>query len=175
MKTKIKLSLVALTAFFCSQSFSQYARPSLSIGGELGIPTGDLNATQKIGVGGSVKAAFPVAPDLDITASAGYISFSGNVIGDVKRSALNFIPIKAGVRYRFVPHGFYLEPQLGYTSINTPGLSNSATGGFTYAANAGYFIGRNLDISARYEGVSKKGSQGNLPFAGFRLAYNFSL
>ncbi len=174
MNKTIKLSLATLAIFFCSQSFSQYARPTLSIGAELGIPTGDLNAYQKIGVGGSAKAAFPVASDLDITASAGYISFSGDEAGSFKYPALNFIPIKVGVRYRFVPKGFYLEPQLGYTSINSSGTT-TAKGGFTYAANAGYFIGRNFDISARYEGVSKKGSQGNLPFVGFRLAYNFSL
>jgi len=175
MNTKIKFSLVALSVFFCSQSFGQTARPSLSIGAELGIPTGDLNASQKIGIGGSVKAAFPVTSDLDITASVGIISFSGDEVGTVKNPALNFIPIKAGVRYRFVPHGFYLEPQLGYTSINTPNSNGSATGGFTYAANAGYFLTPNLDLSARYEGVSKKGSQGNLAHVGLRLAYNFSL
>lgn len=175
MNTKIKFSLVALLAFFGTQSFSQYARPSLSLGVELGIPTGDLNGTQKIGIGGSAKAAFPVASDLDLTVSAGYISFSGDEIGSFKYPALNFIPIKAGVRYRFAPHGFYLEPQLGYTSINTPGSSTSGKGGFTYAANAGYFFTRNWDISARFEGVSKKGNQGNLAHVGLRLAYNFSL
>ncbi len=51
----------------------------------------------------------------------------------------NFIPVKIGARYRFVPGGFYFEPQLGYTSINSPG-STKASGGFTYAANAGYMF-----------------------------------
>ncbi len=173
MKTKIKLSLVAITTFICSQSFGQ-GRPSLSIGAELGIPAGTLNSTQKIGIGGSAKVAFPVGPDLDITGSAGFISYSGDVNGGVKRPALNFIPIKAGARYRFVPGGFYLEPQLGYTSINTPNSNGSASGGFTYAANLGYIINRSLDISGRYEAVSLKNNV-NYPQIGFRLAYSFGL
>jgi hypothetical protein len=173
MKATIKLGLTTVSIFFCTQSFSQYARPSLSLGAELGVPAGTLNATQKTGIGGSAKAAFPVGSDLDITVSAGYISFSGDIRGDIKLPVKNFIPLKAGVRYRFVPGGFYLEPQLGYTSINAPG-SNGASGGFTYAANAGYIINKNWDISGRYEAVSLKNNV-NYPYIGFRLAYSFSL
>src|SRR5690349_2657626 len=100
MKNKIIASLIALTAVCCSQSFAQ-GRPSLNIGAELGIPVGDLNAGQKIGVGGSLKAAFPVFTGGDFTLSAGYISFSGDEYNGpgqttIKAPALNFIPIKAG-------------------------------------------------------------------------------
>jgi hypothetical protein len=178
MKRTFKLGIVAISAFISSASFGQSSvgRPSISIGAEIGVPAGDLNASRKIGVGGTAKAAFPVANDLDLTLQAGYISFSGDetTVGNttIKGPALNFIPIKAGVRYRFVPGGFYLEPQLGYTSLSTPGESSS-TGGFTYAANAGYMFGKNWDVSARYEAVSRKNQ--NLPFVGFRLGYSFNL
>jgi hypothetical protein len=172
MNRIIKVSLVCIAAFLSSHVFSQ-GRPSLSIGAELGVPAGTLNATQKIGIGGSAKAAFPVGSDLDITVSAGYLSYSGDESGNTKLPAKNFIPIKAGARYHFVPSGFYFEPQLGYTSINTPGTSG-ATGGFTYAANAGYIINRNWDISGRYEAVSLKNNV-TYPQVVFRLAYSFKL
>jgi hypothetical protein len=172
MKMKIRFTLIVFTAFIFSHTLGQ-GRPSLSLGAELGVPAGTLNTTQKIGVGGSAKVAFPVGSDLDITASAGYISYSGDEVGNTKRPAMNFIPIKAGARYRFVPSGFYIEPQLGYTSVNSPG-SSGATGGFTYAANAGYIINRNWDISGRYEAISLKNNI-NYPQVVFRLAYSFGL
>ena len=175
----IKMSLVAIACVVGMQSFAQ-GRPSLSIGAELGIPVGDLNLTQKIGIGGSAKFALPVATGTDLTLSAGYMSFSGdeyNAPGNllIKRPALNFIPIKAGVRFKVQPaSGFYLEPQLGYTSVNTPNSNTTASGGFTYAANAGYMFSKQVDLSARYEGVSLKNNV-NFNFVGARLAYNFSL
>ncbi len=177
MKIKLKISLIILSAFLFNQSFSQTkGRPSLGIGVDFGIPAGKLNTTQKIGVGGTAKAAFPVTTNGDFTLSAGYISFSGDEYKEgsqtIKSAALNTIPIKAGFRYKFTPQGFYLEPQLGYTSLSTPGGS-SAKGGFTYAANVGYFLGSNFDVSARYEAINKEG--GNLPFVGLRLGYNFNL
>ncbi len=177
MKNKIVVSLVVLSVFVCTQTMAQ-GRPSLSVGAELGIPVGDLDKTQKIGVGGSLKAAFPIFEGGAFTLSGGYIAFSGdeNTTSNgtiIKRPALNFIPIKAGLRYMLTPAGFYMEPQLGYTSINTKSENTSATGGFTYAYNIGYMLNRQIDISTRYEGVSRKNS--NLNHIGFRLAYNFGL
>lgn len=169
-------------ALFCLMTATQTnaqskGRPTLGVGFEVGVPAGDLNATQKIGIGGTAKLALPVAAGTAITLTSGYISFSGDeytIAGaTIKRPAMNFIPIKVGVRYQFVPNGFYLEPQLGYTSIGTSNSNTSATGGFTYAANAGFLINNQWDLSARYEAVSRKGN--NLPFLGFRLGYNFSL
>jgi hypothetical protein len=175
---KIKITIVAIAALLSVESFAQ-GRPSLSIGAELGVPSGDLDETRKIGIGGTAKLAVPIGGGTALTLTSGLISFSGdefrNVLGQtIKLKALNFIPIKAGVRHQFVPGGFYLEPQLGYTSINTPDSQGSASGGFTYAANAGYMFNNKVDLSARYEGISAKNDV-TLPFIGFRLAYNFSL
>jgi hypothetical protein len=174
---KIKITILAIGALLSIQSFGQ-GRPSLSIGAELGVPQGDLDKGYKIGVGGTAKLAVPIGGGTNLTLTSGLISFSGDetTVGGItfKNKALNFIPIKAGVRHQFVPGGFYLEPQLGYTSINTPDSQGSASGGFTYAANAGFMINNSLDISARYEGISGKNDT-NLPFIGARLAYNFKL
>lgn len=170
MKKILFCMLIAGMAVSVAQA--QVGRPSLGIGLEVGVPTGDLDLSQKIGIGGSADFDFNVGAGTALTLSAGYISFSGDEIANnVKLPAVNFIPIKAGVRYFVVPSLIYLEPQLGYTSISTPN-SSSATGGFTYAAKAGVrFSG--FDVSARYEGVSRNNE--NLNFIGLRLGYNFSL
>jgi hypothetical protein len=175
----IKLFLMVLACVVTASAYSQFSRVGLSIGADLGIPAGALNTTQKIGVGGTAKLAFPVAHDLDITLTSGLINFSGDEVntgnGMIKRPSLNFIPVKLGTRFRVAPGSFYIEPQLGYTAISTPNSNTSATGGFTYAANAGFFLGSSFDISGRYEAVSLKNNAGNYPFLGARLAYNFKL
>lgn len=160
------LSLVA------TKSNAQVGRNTLGVGFEVGVPMSDLNKTQKIGIGGTAEFAHYIGAATALTLTAGYISFSGDEISSFKYPAINFIPIKAGIRYAIAP-SLYLEPQLGYTSINTPNSNTKATGGFTYAAKAGYMITPSLDLSARYEGISKENS--NLNFLGFRLGYNFNL
>ena len=176
MKKIINLGVVALATFISSHSFAQVStagRPSLSLGAEVGIPSGDFNRTAKLGLGGSLKALFPVFEGGALTLSAGYINFSGDEIGNtgVKHAAANLIPFKAGLRYNLSPGGVYLEPQLGYTSISYDG-PGSGTGGFTYAANLGVML-QAIDLSIRYEGISREGLK--LPFVGIRGAYNFRL
>jgi hypothetical protein len=157
----------------CSQSIAQVSsagRPSLSLGAEVGIPVGDLNKSQNTGFGGSLKGIFPLFEGGALTLSAGYIGFSKD-----ERSiapALNFIPLKAGLRYNLSPGGVYLEPQLGYTSTSAKNSNIPNSGGFTYAAALGTMV-QALDLSVRYEGVSRNGT--TLPFIGVRGAYNFKL
>ncbi|MDB5249460.1 MAG: hypothetical protein JWQ40_3854 [Segetibacter sp.] len=175
---KLPFLLIASFIFSTAKTFSQQSSipsPSLNLGVEAGLPVGDFGKGYKVGLGGSLKALFPVATDAAITLSAGYMSFSGKetTLGGntvYKNPALNMIPIKAGFQYSF-PGGLYFEPQLGYTNFKVKdGKSNGA---FTYAANLGYLINRKLDLSARYEAFSK--NEATTSFAGLRLGYNFSL
>ncbi len=171
----IKLTLVVLFAFFTANTFAQSEgmgnSPSLSVGLEVGLPTGDFNQTSKVGIGGSLKAAIPIFDNGDFTLSAGYISYGGKDFGGgMKASTVGMIPIKAGLRVRSNV-GLYFEPQLGYTWTKAKGQKGE--GGFTYAANVGYMFTPNWDISARYEGLSISG--GTISQIGFRLAYSFPL
>lgn len=164
--------LFTLISLHAAAQVTTAGRTTLSLGAEVGIPAGDLNESQKIGLGGSLKALFPLFQGGALTLSAGYISFSGDETGSFKYPALNFIPFKAGLRYNISPGGLYLEPQLGYTSIGTANSNTKATGGFTYAAALGTML-QAIDLSLRYEGVSRNGT--TLPFIGVRGAYNFRL
>jgi hypothetical protein len=173
MKKIINSTLVVLAIMICSQSVAQVTsagRPSLSLGAEVGVPVGDLNTSQNTGLGGSLKAIFPLFQGGALTLSGGYLGFSRDE--STIFPALNFMPFKAGLRYNLSPGGVYLEPQLGYTSISSKNSNNSNTGGFTYAAALGTML-QAIDLSIRYEGVSRNGT--TLPFIGIRGAYNFRL
>jgi hypothetical protein len=179
MKNIIKLCTVGLASFICSQSCAQEntsTRTALSLGAEFGIAAGTFNETQKSGRGGSIKALFPVFKGGALTISAGYISFPGDRdrLGSFVYPAQNFIPLKAGLRYQVTPAGIYLEPQLGYTSVATAHSNTSGHGGFTYAANVGV-MHKAIDLSVRYEAVSKDRNSDYRPFVGLRAAYNFNL
>lgn len=177
MKKVLTYALVAVALCYTNTTFAQdepNAGTAVSVGVEVGIPTGDFGESHKLGLGGTVKVAFPVIPSGDITVNAGYMSFSGKEMSfmgqTVKLDPLNVIPLKAGFRYRF-PGGFYLEPQLGYNIWKAKG--GESEGGFTYAGNIGYLVNNMIDLSARYEGSSIEGT--TLSFIGFRAAYSFAL
>lgn len=167
---KITFLVVVAVMFGCMPSFSQVSiipKPSLNIGVELASPVGDFSETNKLGVGGSLKLAVPVASDLALTGSVGYLSFTGKDQTIGKSPAVNMIPLKAGVRFRF-PGGLYFEPQLGYTNFKLKDAASS-NGAFTYAANAGFLISK-LDVGARYEAYSKNNN--TTSFVGLRAGVN---
>ncbi|MCW3108765.1 MAG: hypothetical protein JWQ09_3271 [Segetibacter sp.] len=170
---KIKLTLIALAILLSAKSIAQSANanPSLSIGVEVGIPASkDFSDFWGVGIGGSAKVAIPVVTNGAVTLSAGYISFSGKTFGGTKFPAFNTIPFKAGFRYRF-PSNFYIEPQLGITSAKVKGAGSSESS-FTYAINLGYIINNMIDLSARYEALTKGGTTS---FIGLRGAFNIPL
>jgi hypothetical protein len=172
---KMKFVLAAFSTMIAVNSFSQAGgvpRPSLSIGVEGALPMGDFNKGYNMGIGGSAKFAFPVAPDLDLTLNAGYISHSGKtIVANFKNPTVNLIPIKAGVRYHTAA-GIFIEPQLGYTNFKYKGSDNSSSA-FTYAANVGYALSKGVDFGVRYEAFSK--NEVTTSFIGARLGYSFGL
>lgn len=157
---KIKLTLIALAILLSAKSFAQpaNANPSLSIGLEVGIPASkSLSDYSATGLGGSAKLAVPVVNNGAVTLSAGFISFPGKTfVGGAKFPTLTLLPFKAGFRYKF-PSNFYIEPQLGITSAKYKG-DNTSSSSFTYALNLGYLINNIVDLSARYEAMSKSGT-----------------
>ena len=178
MGEKLLFLFVATLIMFSSfaQSKDQSAPQSnpgleLSFGVDGGVPIGNFAVGWNIGVGGTAKFAYNVDKTFAVTLESGYMTFLGKTIieEDYKAPAINFIPIKAGFRYTFNDRIFYLEPQLGVSDASTSGASSVD---FTYAINAGYRIVPGVDVSARYEAVSKTGT---VSFIGLRFAYGFAL
>lgn len=168
-----KVTLALFAMMFATLTFAQSAKKAqsseLGIGVDAALPIGDFNKTHSFGIGGTLKYAFNLDENNAITLTSGYLNFSGKSENGFKWSSVGFIPVKAGYRYTF-PGNFYAEPQLGVTFFTGNGSDGSA---FTYAFNAGYKFTPAIDLSVRYEGMSKNSE--NLSFLGLRLAYNFSL
>jgi len=117
LTTKIKIYEKILTlAFVGMLSFSAFSQKgtSFSVGLEAGLPMGTFGDGNKLGLGGSVKAAFPSGDKGAFTASAGYISFGGKDVvipavtfggvvimpeQTISGAAANLIPVKVGYRY----------------------------------------------------------------------------
>ena len=166
---KLKFILIALAGLVSGKSVAQSANanPSLSIGLEVGFPVSDnFSSFFNTGIGGSAKLAIPVVTNGSVTLSAGYMSFSGQKFLGTRFPSLTLLPFKAGFRYKS-PSNFYLEPQLGITSIKVKGGNSSETS-FTVAGNLGYIINNIVDLSARYEAMTKGG---NRSFIGLRGAF----
>ncbi len=138
---------------------------TLGIGVEAALPTGDISSVYNFGIGGTLKAAFPVGNSGDVTLTSGYMNFS--VKKSIGSGSTGVIPIKAGYRYRF-DGGFYVEPQAGYGKFANKG----ASGGFLYAVNAGFLAGNGFDVALRYESITNHGS---FSYVGLRVGYNFNL
>ncbi len=148
-------------------------KATLSFGAEAALPTGELLNISPAGLGGSIKAVFPVAGTIAITASACYQYYLKKKYFDQILGGFHGIPLKGGIRIG-IDKGFYIEPQLGYTSFgSTQNGDGGSEGAFTYAGNIGYLINNAVDISARYESSRKEGS--NLSHIGLRIAYSFNL
>lgn len=186
---KIKFLLAGLSIVLAASTFAQESPArrglSISVGPELAVPLGNFRNNilfpgsplpirgYKAGFGGSAKLNIPVATNMDVSLSAGYMAFSQKASLDtlgaiaINKNSYTLIPFKAGLRFR-LNGGFYVEPQVGYTQTKIK--NEEGAGYFTYAGNVGYLISRAIDIAVRYESVSRKG--GNLNFAGLRIAYN---
>ncbi|MES2455281.1 MAG: outer membrane beta-barrel protein [Bacteroidota bacterium] len=147
--------------------------PKLGVGVEFGFPTGDFGDVSEFGVGGSLLYQHPIAKNLKLTGSAGYLNFKGKDIpgGILKYSDAGFIPVKAGLRY-FLAENIFVNGEVGAVF----GTKEDAGTAFAYSPGIGVEFPvadkSALELSARYEGWSNNGT---LSFVGLRLAWNFGL
>lgn len=146
--------------------------PKLGIGAEFAFPVGHFSDGYNFGYGGSLNYQHPVAPNLNLTGSAGYINFQSKEIPFVGKVNEGFIPVKVGARY-FLAENVYVNGELG-ASFAT-GKFNSGTA-FVYSPGVGVEFPvsdkSSVDLGGRYEGWSKNGTSS---FFGIRAAFNFGL
>lgn len=176
MKKLFLLTAIAGIFAFTNASAQKDAAmngPKLGIGAEFALPIGDFADGWKLGFGGSLLYQHPVAPNLNLTANAGYISFKSKelpIIGGTINTG--FIPVKVGARY-FLAENFYINGELG--AAFATGDNNGGTA-FAYSPGVGVEFPvadkSSIDLGARYEGWSNNGS---LSFIGIRAAFNFGL
>ncbi|KIO77333.1 hypothetical protein TH53_10010 [Pedobacter lusitanus] len=180
MKKLFLLTAIAGVFAFGNVSAQKIKGPKLGIGADFAIPVGNLSNGYKFGYGGSLLFQTPIAPKLNFTASAGYLSMVGKTLdfyygnyslsGKVPNS--NVIPVKVGARY-FVTDSFYAGGEVGAAFVSEDGDNGTA---FAYAPGIGLELPlankKAVDLGVRYEGWSKNSSVG---FFGLRVAYNFGI
>jgi len=129
-------------------------------------PMGNLEETNKNGIGAGLNADIRVGK-IGLTASAGFIHFGGRTIttseGRTSMPAINAIPLRAGIKYRFVP--------VLYAKLEG-GVANYTNGdGSAVILSPGIglrFLG--LDVQAKYEAWMNNGRNN---FWGLKVGYNF--
>ncbi len=170
---KIVVGLLAALLFYASSS-AQKGDTQIGVGADLAIPTGEFATYFKTGFGGYVKALLGVGKSGQVSFTTGYSTFKA--VGDFPLKT-GIAPLLLGYRANF--NGFFVEPQLGYSLNNAKlnggdeGVMTSQGGSVMWAAGIGYVFNNKVEVGARYESASSKGS--TLGLFGLRLGYNFSL
>ncbi|MBS1664035.1 MAG: outer membrane beta-barrel protein [Bacteroidetes bacterium] len=190
MKTTRKIGVV--TALLVSLAFASQAQEQpkstasdkqefrLSVGPEVGVPIGQFSNNYGWFLGGSVQGELPVAKNLYVLLNAGYNNFfvkDGKVIDQDVRT----IPVKAGLKYFFVPNFLYVSAEAGASFlVNKSDLNADKSTAFTYAPQVGVLFplgSKNyLDVGFRFQGQGSFANNGTYSnFLGLRIAYTFGL
>lgn len=144
--------------------------PKLGIGADFAFPMGDFGDVMDLGYGGSLLYQHPVAANLNLTGSAGYLSFKAK--DEFGGGNFGYVPVKVGARY-FVAENFFIGGELG-ASFSTESGGKTA---FAYAPGIGIEFPvadkSAIELGARYEGWSANSNTSS--FIGLRLAWNFGL
>ncbi len=169
---KVLLTAAIVAALFSSKAQSKRDKEDLKFnaGVEVGLPIGDFNKVNSIGFGASVMGEYAATEEVGITLSAGFLTFSGKTydlggFGSVKGSSQSIIPVLAGVKYHFT------EKVYGHAQVGLSFLNNGGGSAFTYAPTIGIMASENIDISLKYQALTKNSV--TLGFIGLRAAYTF--
>lgn len=138
------------------------------------FPTGDFGKSYSFGIGGSVMGRYALNDKANLTASLGYLNFSGKTITatytgedeeehteSFKWPSLHGIPLRLGANY-LISGPLFIQGEIGAAFLK---------GGtaFLYTPGIGVRFS-NLEVEAKYEGWSKNGT---LSFFGVRAGYFF--
>ncbi|SFD78348.1 hypothetical protein SAMN05518672_103201 [Chitinophaga sp. CF118] len=168
--------LFAILVGTSSNSQAQLKRFSIGPYVEAGVPTGDLSDTHNTGFGAGLNADIKLIAGFGVTGSVGYMRFPGKdvvttdpILGTTMTtsySALQAIPVRVGVKYKFPFPLLYLKVEGGVAKSVGSGENEAP---IIFAPGIGIrFLG--LDVEAKYEGWYKDGTAG---FFGLKAGYNF--
>jgi hypothetical protein len=144
-KTLLIIFLSAISFAASAQAFNE----GLRIGGGLsfGIPVLNLKG-YSVGAGVDVLAQYALAETVGITADFGYMTLFAK---DDNLASFDVLPLRIGIRY-FPVKQLYGAAKFGTGII----IGKGSTGSTAYAFGAGYVLGSRMDVSAHFEGYSRK-------------------
>ena len=161
-----KLISILLTLIVSIATTAQKdAKVNLTIGGELGLATGNLNGAYSIGIGATAQVEYKLDDKVHITANSGLIQYVGKKIKGtaLKNQSNAVIPVLAGAKY-FFAHNFFGNLQLGVTVFTGKVGGNK----FTYVPGLGFMINEKVDLLFKYTGYTQLGGA-----FGVRIGYAF--
>jgi hypothetical protein len=175
MKTLSKLvaaAFIASAIFFTTKVRAQTTPANalrFNIGVDAGFPTGNLTLGSNFVLGGTARLQYGVSNNFAITLTSGADHFFSKVNPATGQNYNSFgiIPIKAGIKYFFVPNIYFgAEAGIGIEQVdsgaaNTKLLLSPAIGW----GNAHW------DIGVRFDNYL--GQNDNYGFVALRVAYGF--
>lgn len=165
-----KLFLLLFIGALSTSLFAQKGHNQISIGAEVGLPTGTVSNVLGVGLGGTAKGLYGVGEAGQVGLTLGFIRYGySNNIGGAS-AGMNVIPIMPGYRHHF--DNVYAEGQVGLSVVSSSysygGYSASASTTNASIAIGGGYLYKNFDFSLRYQSYGS--GFGSL---GLRVAYNF--
>lgn len=178
---KVLLSLLMVAGLgFAASAQTEGAVNKISVGPEFALPIGNFGDVYNLGFGGSVQGELNVAKSLNLTGSAGYLSFSYKkeykdfykAVAGTELKNDGIIPVKVGAKYYFGGN-FYGAGELGAAFATGEGSSTAFAYAPTLGASFSVSDKSSIDLGIRYEGWARNGS--TLSFIGIRAAFAFGL
>lgn len=175
---KIRMSTLLLVATLCCTKVVAQ-QSNVSVGTEINFPSGNSSNTSAVGLGAYLKAELGISDHFSLTANGSVSHFFGRRLFGAKSPSLNYVPIKAGLKY-YTDENFYLEGQLGATLP----LGHEGKTGFAWSPGIGTFIktssANKFDVGLRYEGWTTSNVINNkklstFNFIGIHVGYVFGL
>jgi len=179
------LSILSIVLLISGLSFAQ-GKMGVSVQGGIALPMGDFGDGYDMGFGGTGTFVYNLNPNFSITATAGYLTWSGKV-ADFTFSS---IPVLAGVRYAFGKGKFnpYVAGQLGmhFVTVKSPSIvvlgidigGSASDSNFGFAAGAGFLYALsnnlNLDVNAMFNSITASGGSSNYVTALVGLLFGFN-
>ena len=174
-KVLFAVCITLLTASICqAQSAKSIAKKiQAGINIEAAFPTGNFSNAYSFGIGGSVMGRYALSDKTNLTASLGYLNFSGKSVTETyddegapqtqtyKVPSMHGVPLRLGANY-LLGTTIFVQGEIGAAFMK---------GGtaFLYTPGIGARFS-NLEVEAKYEGWSKNGT---LSFFGIRAGYFF--
>jgi hypothetical protein len=141
-----------------------------NLGFDTGLPTGNLTIGSKIVIGGTARLQYGLTNNLAITLTSGadhFISKDDPATGQPFDS-FGTIPIKAGLKYFFIPHIYWGEEAgVALEEVDT-GNGNKK---FLVSSAVGW-ANKLWDFGVRYDNFS--GQNDPYGFVALRIAYSFN-
>lgn len=166
------LLILCMTSNLSHAQLNPLKRFSIGPFAEVGVPIGDLSDTHSTGFGAGLGADIKLIGGLAVTGSVSYMRFGGKEVdvagvGSVKYDALQAIPVRVGLKYKFPIPLLYVKVESGAANYMGDYADGSAV---IFSPGVGIRV-LGFDVQAKYEGWYKSGD--NLSFWGLKAGWNF--